>query len=1173
MLGMTMFRSLLLLLSLACCPLAQAQSPSGWSPVEVPSSQDYSGHGWYRTWLMPHAQFFTKHERDLFRESVIINIRGLTGAHEVFVNGTSIGKGGAFPPEFGDGREGNHRHKVTPGLLEEGKWNEIAVHVYNPEGPSGFLTEAPFIMNYFQECVLEGTWEFQPAEKVELAGKPMETEPVGSSFADFHESNRPLGRAEHLVHGEKLPPEESFAMMSTPEDLEVALVLHEPTVAQPVHFSFDAKGRLWVAQYRQYPYPAGLTMLSRDRYYRSKYDKVPPAPPNHDRGADIISIHEDTDGDGSYDKNTVFQDGLNMANSVLRGHGGVWVMHTPYLLFYPDADFDDVPDGPPVVHLQGFGLEDTHSVANGLVWGMDGWLYGAQGSTTVCHVTRPGLDPPGAEGTYFQGCMVWRYHPETREFELFAEGGGNNFGLELDSQGRLFTGHNGGGTRGWHYVQGGQYLMQGVTPNKFGPPHNPFAFGDLPKMRNDQPVARFTHFAALVDASAIPAPYKNHFFAIDPLHNFVIASRREPLGATFETFDAVKVLTSEDHAFRPVYIGGAPDGSVLVADMYEHYIAHGQHYQSQIDPTSGRIYRLKGKDLKLEPPIDLSAASDADLVRLLGHPNRWHRHTAVRLIGERKPESMRLALQKRMRVEENDEALCALWAYFQAFGVDDELVDAGLRNRYAPVRWWTVRLMCDSGDAISGGRFERLLAFAEKESDAETRSQLAASARRLPPAQGLPLVSKVLEHDEDMEDLYIPLMAWWVLEARADDYRDEVMGLFADAGFWEKPLVVEYILPRMMRRLAMQGRNRDLLDAAQLLSQAPTDQHREQLLKGFEEAYQGRAMAGLPKALVEELAKSGTKSVVLQLRLGEEGAVDRALVALKDPKAEPAEKLEIIRTLGELKEPKAMEPLLTVLDQASESLEVKRAAIVALMGYEDSAVGSTVLRLLPVLPAELQPGGFDLLLSREPWTRDLVMKLQQDEAMRELVSAETIQRLQNHANADLRGVVTELFPEPRQLTPEDFQQQIAEVELILKAGSGNPYAGEAAFMERCAACHQLFFKGGAIGPNLTDYQRDTLDTMLVSIVNPNAEIREGFEYHSVKTKDGRMLSGFLVDQDTQVLVLRGLAGEDIRVPQDQVEEVQPLGRSLMPESLLAGLSDQQLRDFFAYLRISQPITK
>ena len=186
--------------------------------------------------------------------------------------------------------------------------------------------------------------------------------------------------------------------MKPANDLAVDLIASEPHVAQPTHISFDERGRMWVAQYRQYPYPAGVKMISRDKYYRSRFDRVPPAPPQHDRGRDMITVHEDTDGDGTFDKHNVVLDGLNMANAALRGHGGIWVMHTPYLLFYPDANGDDVPDRDPEVRLAGFGLEDTHSVANGLVWGPDGWLYGAQGSTTTSRVVRPGRRSAGLRG-------------------------------------------------------------------------------------------------------------------------------------------------------------------------------------------------------------------------------------------------------------------------------------------------------------------------------------------------------------------------------------------------------------------------------------------------------------------------------------------------------------------------------------------------------------------------------------------------------------------------------------------------------------------------------------------------------------------------------------------------------------------------------------------------------
>ena len=296
------------------------------------------------------------------------------------------------------------------------------------------------------------------------------------------------------------------------DDLQLELVLAEPIVRQPVSISFDERGRLWVVQYLQYPDPAGLRMVSHDGVWRAVYDQVPPPPPRHFRGKDKITIHEDTDGDGLFDRHKTFVDGLNIATSVARGRGGVWVLNPPYLLFYPDRDNDDVPDGDPEVHLQGFGLEDTHSVVNSLQWGPDGWLYAAQGSTVTGHVTRPGLDA-AKEPVHSMGQLIWRYHPETRRYEIFAEGGGNAFGVEIDAKGRIYSGHNGGDTRGFHYVQGG-YYQKGF--NKHGPLSNPYSFGYFPAMKHER-VPRFTHTFVIYEADALPAKLSRHAFWRRPI--------------------------------------------------------------------------------------------------------------------------------------------------------------------------------------------------------------------------------------------------------------------------------------------------------------------------------------------------------------------------------------------------------------------------------------------------------------------------------------------------------------------------------------------------------------------------------------------------------------------------------------------------------------------------------
>ena len=1163
-----------LVAAMLCAVSAVAQTT-----VPLPSPADrppVAADVWYRTWVRVDDSFFTKHERNLFEESVGLHFRDLVGSHEAFVNGVKVGAG--------SGRE-VFRHKVPVGTLKKGEWNEVVFRVRHPEGKGGFFGEAPFIMNYFMECVLEGAWEYSATPLT--PGPALKVQPASSSFAKFRESNRVLGRAEQF-HGPSLSPAEAYAKMRATPDLAVDFLLSEPQIAQPTHFSFDTRGRLWVTQYRQYPYPAGVNMISRDKYYRSHYDRVPPPPPHHDKGADIVSIHESTKRDGVYDKHTVFQDGLNMANSAVRAHGGVWVMNPPYLLFYPDANGDDVPDGPPVVHLSGFGLEDTHSVGNGIILGPDGWLYGVHGSTSSSRVVRPGFDSADAAPVHFEGCMVWRYHPKTREYDIFSEGSGNPFGLEFDGDGRMYSGHNGGNTRGWHYVQGGIYLKQGVDPGKFGPPRSPYSFGQLPILGTRTKVPRFAHFGSFIEGTAMASKYQGHLFSLDPLHNTVTDSERIPQGATYVTTDKGIAMWSEDVGFRPLYSANAPDGSLFVSDMYEYYIAHGQHYQNQIDPTTGRLYRLRDKDAKLETDTNLEGKTTAQLVGLLGHPNKFHRTASLQLLAERRDPASVPQLVALLGADRGRGALGALWALYQLDALDDARAVAALTHAYAPVRFWAMRFLGDKygvnrglgvpGLDSKGARdlppqvFAAVLARAKTEPDAEVRSQFASSARRLPTGQMLTLVAALAARDEDTQDAYIPLLLWFALESHVTLDREAVVGLLRDRALWERPLVQEHLLPRLMRRFATEGRRADLLVCAQLLRLAPTPSQSVPLMKGFEEAYRGRELAGLPDELLQALAASGKAPLILRLRQGDAAAIKESLAIVANPKADVTERLNQIRVFGEVRQSAAQSVLLK-LASSSEAAALRKAALISLMSYDDPAVGKQAVGIVAEGAGEVRLAALALLASRAGWSQELLSAVKEGRIAPNTVPRDMVERMRQHEPKQVQSLLAELYPEKPAAGVTDFIAQIADVEAKLKAGTGNPYAGEALFMEKCASCHKLFFKGGKIGPELTAYQRDNLGTMLISIVHPNAEIREGFQYFSVTTNDGRSLSGFLVERDAQILVLRGLEGEDITVRQADVRLLTPLGRSLMPEGLLTGMTPQQLRDLFAYLRISQPISR
>ena len=163
------------------------------------------------------------------------------------------------------------------------------------------------------------------------------------------------------------------------------------------------------------------------------------------------------------------------------------------------------------------------------------------------------------------------------------------------------------------------------------------------------------------------------------------------------------------------------------------------------------------------------------------------------------------------------------------------------------------------------------------------------------------------------------------------------------------------------------------------------------------------------------------------------------------------------------------------------------------------------------------------------------------------------------------------WPDAAGISAADAQQETARVQAALAAGSGNPKVGKQLFMQNCGRCHLLWEEGGRVGPDLTPFNRDNLERMLSSIVNPGLEIREGFENYAAVATDGRVLNGFLVQKDSQVVILRGSDGQNVILRQDEIDDLRVLPQSVMPEGTLKTLADQQLRDLFAYLRSTQPV--
>ncbi len=1141
---------------------AQIQVPGTWEAA----NQDHDGFAWYRCYVKVPDRWVSRGTRSLWVESVTLKVGKIDDAHEVYVNGTKIGGAGKFPPEFESGFDAASRYKIPGGILKKGAWNTVAFRVYDNGGEGGFRGEAPVISGYFLECVLAGEWEFRTGDDMAWASGALTEQPPLAAFDQFRDAVSAIERPEQVLSGTGLPPEESLAKLRVWDDLEVELVLAEPLIAQPLQMSWDERGRLWVVEYRQYPFPAGLKMVSRDKYYRATYDKIPLPPPNHDRGMDRISIHEDTNGDGSYDKHSIFVDGLNITTALAHGRGGKWVMNPPYLLFFPDQNQDDVPDSDPIVHLTGFGLEDTHSVANSLRWGPDGWLYGAHGSTTSSQVRRPGVSE---EPIYVEGSGIWRYHPETHVFQVYAEGGGNAFSVEFDAKGRVFSGFNGGNTRGFHYWHGGYYNKGNLA--KYGPVSNPYSFGELPWIAHGN-VPRFTHTFLVYESTELPERYHGKMFCGDPLHRNVVLTERFADGSTLRTEDLGFPLESDDTAFRPIDVKAGPDGAVYVSDWCEELIAHGQHFQGQVDPTNGRIFRLKQKGAPAAKPFDLGAKSTGELIDALSLPNKWFRQEALRLLAHRADRSAIPRLrQSALQSGEPQRALEALWALNLTGGFDESFAAKAIESPDEHVRAWAVRLACDDG-SIESGFAARLANLASNDPSPFVRAQLAVSSRRLAGDHALAIARNLLRHDADADDPHLPLLLWWSVESRCESHGAEIVAWFAEAESWNQRLASEHLLSRLMRRFAASGKRTDLLACAKLLNQAPDKDAAETLMAGFELAFQGRTLPPLPEELTAAMAKAGGESIALQLRRGDEAAIQKALQVIADSKADLTKRLLYVQTFGEIQAPASV-PVLLQIAVTAKIPELQKAALTSLQRYDRPEIGRQITSHYPQFSEAVLPAVQTLLTSRVGRSRQLLEAVEAGKIDQQTFEPGVIDKLRLHEDPKIQELIQRHFGQRRVATTKEMQDEIQRLTTVLSDGAGNIYEGEKLFAGLCASCHQLFHKGGRIGPDLTSYQRDDSPTMLVSIVNPNAEIREGFESYTITTTDGRSLIGFVVDQDNAVVVLRGFDGQNVSLQRSEIQTMRPAGQSLMPAGLLNSLSDQQVRDLFAYLRTGQPISR
>ena len=982
-----------------------------------------------------------------------------------------------------------------------------------------------------------------------------------------------------LAVAQGLSPREAISKMKLPSGWQVEVVAAEPLVRQPVAIDFDDRGRLWVLQYLQYPNPEGLQRVQVDRFSRTRYDRVPEPPPKGPRGADRLTIVTDSNGDGVADEARDFINGLNLASGFAVGHGGVFVLNVPYLLFYPDRNRDDVPDSDPRVLLTGFGMEDAHSVANSLTFGPDGWLYGCQGSTVTAQV----------RGHEFQQ-GIWRYHPATDRFELFCEGGGNSWGLDFDSTGRLLYSTNYGGHTLLHAVQGGYFVK---SFGKHGALHNPHAYGyfDHAPHTNFQG-GHVTVGGIVYQETLFPSELRGKYLAGDLLGHGVYWHTIAPRGTTVQTAHGGELLVANDPWFAPTDVTIGPDGALYVADWHDARTAHPDP-DAEWDRTNGRVYRLTPRETPRTQPFDLAALSLPELRARLSHASQWHvRRARQELVRRRslaadQPASVEFTTliadlsQVALSSPDQGPALEALWtvASLDAFtpGLGDRLLD----SPHQAVRAWSVRLLGDLpqlGDALAA----RLDALAEREPSSEVRQQLACTAARLSPAQALPIIHTALLRDLDNSDPYIPLLWWWALEKQSVTGTEAVLQRFTRPAVWQSQLSRRTLLPRLVRRYLAAGTQAQFVAAQQILAGAPDATARRELwpavLDGWREHSVGseRRDEWLGWVAATPLAQQAASD-------WQQTPQDAPLVSLTLAWGLPQARQQVISTAfnTQVAPPTRASQFELLLPYADPDLRTQAAGVVT--SSQPDPVRSAALRLLASDPdperprrllewyrqepsAALQSQIRDVLLSRVESARLWLTAVDRGEIPAAQTPLEQIRRVALLENEELDALVLKHWGRLQGGTREEKLAEVRRLNNDLRAAGGNVAAGQKLFVKHCAVCHQLHGEGGKLGPDLTTANRKDRDFLLISLVDPSSVIRKEYVALVVETKGGQVLSGLAVERSDAGVTLVNARNERTMIPQAEIADIQEATVSFMPEDLYRQLKPQELRDLFAYLQ-------
>ncbi|MDA9857648.1 c-type cytochrome [Rubripirellula sp.] len=984
----------------------------------------------------------------------------------------------------------------------------------------------------------------------------------GAWFADGHlwVQNEDTQRLPALVDRrsfdeliEDLPPapknpDLSLKSLDVRPGFHVELIASEPMVMDPVAFDWGSDGRLWVVEMADYP--LGLDdqgeVGGRVRYLR------------------------DTTGDGKYDQSTLFADGIAYPTDVMAWREGVLVTAAPNIWYLEDTNGDGRADRKEA-WFSGFGEGNQQHRVNGLRWGLDNWVYvanGDSGGVIQSAKTNQRVNISGRD---------LRIRPDTGAMDTAS--GRTQHGRGRDDVGNWWGANN--ISPMFQYVLNDHYLRR--NPHVASPdPRWPVA------TLQDSPLFPISRIMSHWSGYQPPAPgepsrftsacgtivyrdnlfgeaFRGDMFVSEPVHNLIHRRKVETQGITMVSSKPQdeagrEFLRSRDSWFRPTMLRTGPDGCLWVADMYRLVIEHPEWIDDTREQSldlragheRGRIYRVVPDNITPRSIPRLAESSGQHLVDALASPSGTTRDLAHRMLLWHQDKSIADLLSRASRSSNPMQRLHALCVLAGRTEIQPEWLIEAMQDDSPAIRRHAVRIAEHFAKPTSNEAVVNAMAeLGQHERDPQVILQLAYTLGEFNDAKSGRALGALLARNRNS-----PFITAAAISGSSTRLEDVILGIVNSL---ESPPEIASLIPPI---LATALGNNDH-NSTGLLMQAIIPSDSEAIT-----AWQLTALANLAEEIrkrgksLDQFAEASNTAIHIEPILT---AARGILVDSETPLELRSDALKLLASNSRVSEEDIETWASLLLPQTPRNIQQSTIALITEPRHK--AILRAVLARWRSFGPLTRDRLVEAMLQRSLSTHLLLDALESAVLDESDISTSHRQLMIHHRDHEIASKAGKFLPTK---VPLDRQRVIDRYLPVVRSG-GDPVRGRTHFQKNCGQCHRLGEVGHTVGPDLGALVNLSAEFLTTHILDPHRAVEDKYRNYLLVTVDGRQFNGILHSETATSVTLMGQNNETYIVLKRDIEDegFKRSQLSMMPHGLEANLDPPAMADVVAFIAANQ----